>query len=476
MNLLDEALFERYQLATRRHFLKACATGLGSMAMGSLLGATDSKIPHFIPKAKRVIFLHMAGAPSQLELFDYKPLLKQLNGKDCPPSLLEGKRFAFISGVPQMLGPQANFSQHGQSGAWISDLLPNFSKMADEVCFLKAMHTDEFNHAPAQLLFYSGSPRLGRPSMGSWVTYGLGSLNENLPSFVVLVSGGKTPSAGKSVWGSGFLPSIYQGVQCRSKGEPVLFAANPNGMSVSERKRTIEAINQINEKKYQSFKDPETLTRIGQYEMAFKMQMSVPKAMDIQQEPEYIHEMYGTEPGRASFANNCLLARRLAERDVRFIQLFHWGWDSHGASSGESLDNGFIQRCKEVDRPMSALLKDLKQRGLLDDTIVVWGGEFGRTPMLENRNGVANPFVGRDHQTDAFTIWMAGGGIKGGISYGETDEIGYSGVKDRVHVHDMQATILHNLGLNHEALTYQFQGRDFRLTDTAGKVVKEILV
>jgi hypothetical protein len=476
MNLLDEALFERYQLATRRHFLKACATGLGSMAMGSLLGATDSKIPHFIPKAKRVIFLHMAGAPSQLELFDYKPLLKQLNGKDCPPSLLEGKRFAFISGVPQMLGPQANFSQHGQSGAWISDLLPNFSKMADEVCFLKAMHTDEFNHAPAQLLFYSGSPRLGRPSMGSWVTYGLGSMNENLPSFVVLVSGGKTPSAGKSVWGSGFLPSIYQGVQCRSKGEPVLFAANPNGMSVSERKRTIEAINQINEKKYQSFKDPETLTRIGQYEMAFKMQMSVPEAMDIQQEPEYIHEMYGTEPGRASFANNCLLARRLAERDVRFIQLFHWGWDSHGASSGESLDNGFIQRCKEVDRPMSALLKDLKQRGLLDDTIVVWGGEFGRTPMLENRNGVANPFVGRDHQTDAFTIWMAGGGIKGGISYGETDEIGYSGVKDRVHVHDMQATILHNLGLNHEALTYQFQGRDFRLTDTAGKVVKEILV
>jgi hypothetical protein len=476
MNLLDEALFERYQLATRRHFLKACATGLGSMAMGSLLGATDSKIPHFIPKAKRVIFLHMAGAPSQLELFDYKPLLKQLNGKDCPPSLLEGKRFAFISGVPQMLGPQANFAQHGQSGAWISDLLPNFSKMADEVCFLKAMHTDEFNHAPAQLLFYSGSPRLGRPSMGSWVTYGLGSMNENLPSFVVLVSGGKTPSAGKSVWGSGFLPSIYQGVQCRSKGEPVLFAANPNGMSVSERKRTIEAINQINEKKYQSFKDPETLTRIGQYEMAFKMQMSVPEAMDIQQEPEYIHEMYGTEPGRASFANNCLLARRLAERDVRFIQLFHWGWDSHGASSGESLDNGFIQRCKEVDRPMSALLKDLKQRGLLDDTIVVWGGEFGRTPMLENRNGVANPFVGRDHQTDAFTIWMAGGGIKGGISYGETDEIGYSGVKDRVHVHDMQATILHNLGLNHEALTYQFQGRDFRLTDTAGKVVKEILV
>ncbi len=475
MNLLDEALFERHQLSTRRHFLKACATGLGSMAMGSLLGAPDPKIPHFIPKAKRVIFLHMAGAPSQLELFDYKPLLKELNGKDCPPSLLEGKRFAFISGVPQMLGPQANFSRHGQSGAWISDLLPHFSKMADDVCFLKAMHTDEFNHAPAQLLFYSGSPRLGRPSMGSWVTYGLGSMNENLPSFVVLVSGGKTPSAGKSVWGSGFLPSIYQGVQCRAKGEPVLFAANPNGMSASERKKTIEAINQINEKKYQTFKDPETLTRIGQYEMAFKMQMSVPEAMDIQQEPDYIHEMYGTAPGRASFANNCLLARRLAERDVRFIQLFHWGWDSHGASSGESLDNGFLQRCKEVDQPMSALLKDLKQRGLLDDTIVVWGGEFGRTPMLENRNGVANPFVGRDHQTDAFTIWMAGGGIKGGLSYGETDEIGYSGIKNRVHVHDMQATILHNLGLHHEELTYHFQGRDFRLTDTAGRVVKEIL-
>ncbi|MCB0628832.1 MAG: DUF1501 domain-containing protein [Saprospiraceae bacterium] len=488
-NIYHEAKHHYHEFHTRRHFLKSCTTGLGAIALGSLLGCNSRIITevekatsmalgtgaHFAPRAKRVIYLHMAGAPSQLELFDYKPTLNRLDGQPCPPSLMEGKRFAFITGEPNMLGHQFEFRQHGASGAWISDRLPHFSTMADEVCFLKAMHTDEFNHAPAQLLLYSGSPRLGRPSMGSWVTYGLGSMNDNLPGYVVLVSGGKTPSAGKSVWGSGFLPSVYQGVQCRSEGDPVLYVSDPKGMSRNLRRQSIEAINRINQKQYEDFQDPEILTRVAQYEMAFKMQLSVPEAMDITKEPAYIHELYGTEPGKSSFANNCLLARRLAERGVRFIQLFHWGWDSHGSGENEALNIGFKRRCLEVDQPMTALLKDLKQRGLLEDTLVVWGGEFGRTPMQENRNGVTVPFSGRDHQTEAFTVWMAGGGVKPGISYGETDEIGYAGIKDRVHVHDLQATILHNLGLNHEKLTYHFQGRDFRLTDQFGRVVTEVL-
>ena len=460
--------------------------GLGAAALNSLMGINSyakspasnlqmTGMPHFAPKAKRVIYLHMAGSPSQLELFDYKPELERLNQQLCPPSLMEGKRFAFINGTPKMLGPQAKFARYGQSGAWISSHLPKLSTVADEICFLKAVHTDEFNHAPAQLMLYTGSPRLGRPSMGSWVTYGLGSENEDLPGYVVFVSGGGTPSAGKSVWGSGFLPTVYQGVQCRSHGDPVLYVSNPKGVSRNLRKQSIEAINQINLKQYQEFKDPEILTRISQYEMAFKMQMSVPEAMDISKEPEYIHKMYETEPGKTSFANNCLLARRLAERGVRFIQLFHWGWDSHGAGKSEALNGGFIDRCKEVDGPITALLTDLKQRGLLDETLVVWGGEFGRTPMMENRSGVDNPFLGRDHHTEAFTMWMAGGGIKPGISFGETDEIGYYGIKDRVHIHDLQATILHTMGFDHEKFTYRFQGRDFRLTDVHGKLVRDIL-
>jgi len=486
MSIQEEARLAQAEYSTRRHFLKACSMGLGAVALNSMTGlntfaatpdgsTNQMGLPHFAPKAKRVIYLHMAGSPSQLELFDYKPELERLHQQLCPPSLLEGKRFAFINGTPKMLGPQAKFSQHGQSRAWISENLPKFSTMADEVCFLKAVHTDQFNHAPAQLMLYSGSPRLGRPSMGSWVTYGLGSENEDLPGFVVFVSGGGTPSAGKSVWGSGFLPSVYQGVQCRSHGEPVLYVNNPKGVSRNLRKQSIEAINKINQKQYQEFQDPEILTRISQYEMAFKMQMSVPEAMDISKEPAYIHEMYGTEPGKTSFANNCVLARRLAERGVRFIQLFHWGWDSHGAGAAEALNIGFKKRCKEVDAPITALLTDLKQRGLLDDTLIVWGGEFGRTPMMENRSGVDNPYLGRDHHTEAFTMWMAGGGIKPGLSYGETDEIGYYGIKDRVHVHDLQATILHTLGLDHLKLTYPFQGRDFRLTDVHGKLVKGIL-
>ncbi|NND32686.1 MAG: DUF1501 domain-containing protein [Saprospiraceae bacterium] len=490
MNLIKEHQFLQAGVKTRRHFLETCTTGLGALAF-SMIGCQNQKsdsltqasmhsglsnVGHYMARAKRVIYLHMAGSPSQLELFDYKPTLQRLHDQPCPESLLEGKKFAFISGTPKMLGHQAEFKQHGHSGAWVSNHLPHFSSVVDDVCFLKAMHTDEFNHAPAQLLLHTGSPRLGRPSIGSWLTYGLGSESEDLPGFVVLVSGGKTPSAGKSVWGSGFLPSIYQGVQCRSQGDPVLFISDPEGMDRSLRGKTIEAINKINQREFESVGDPEILTRISQYEMAYKMQISVPDVMDINAEPEYIHQLYGTEPGKASFANNCLLARRMAEKGVRFIQLFHWGWDSHGAGESEALNHGFLDRCKEVDQPMSALIQDLKQRGLLEDTLVVWGGEFGRTPMMENRGGITNPFVGRDHHTDAFTMWMAGGGIKPGITHGETDEIGYYGIKDQVHVHDLQATILHALGIDHEKLTYPFQGRDFRLTDVSGNIIKEILV
>ncbi len=477
--------FHQYhqRFLNRRYFLKQGVLGLGAAALGSLIGCSvddESQTfipgqPHFMPKAKRVIFLHMAGAPSQLELFDYKPLLQDLDGKECPPSLLEGKRFAFIRGVPQMLGPQFRFAQHGDSGAWVSELLPNFTKVVDKVTFLKAVRTEEFNHAPAQLFMHTGSPRLGRPSFGSWVTYGIGSDNEDLPGFVVLVSGQSQPSGGKSLWGSGFLPSLYQGVEMRSKGDPVLYVSNPDHIPRDIRREALDAINHINEIEYQESGDPEILSRIAQYEMAFKMQMTVPEATNIEEEPEYIHELYGTQPGQVSFANNCLLARRLAERGVRFIQLFHRGWDSHGSNDFESLHGGFLKRCNEVDQPMTALITDLSQRGMLEDTLVIWGGEFGRTPMQENRGGITNPFKGRDHHGEAFTMWMAGGGMKEGFTYGETDEIGYSGINGRIHIHDLQATILHQLGLDHERLTYPFQGRNFRLTDVHGEIVKEVL-
>lgn len=471
---------------TRRHFLRHCTTGLGAMALGSLLGCQTqqpaaaeetlrAQLAHIAPKAKRIIFLHMAGAPSQLELFDYKPELAKLHGQDCPPSLLEGKRFAFIEGVPKMLGPLANFSQHGESRAWVSNHLPHFQQVVDEVTFLKAVHTDEFNHAPAQFFLHTGSNRQGRPSMGAWVTYGLGSENQNLPGFVVLVSGASDPSAGKSVWGSGFLPSVYQGVQCRSHGDPVLYVSNPENVSRNLRRDALDTINQINQETYDTFGDPETLTRIAQYELAFRMQMAIPEATDISTEPAAIHDLYGTTPGQTSFVNNCLLARRLVERGVRFVQLYHRGWDSHGSNQFEALNIGFLERCRDVDQAMSALLIDLKQRGLLDETLVIWGGEFGRTPMMENRGGADNPFAGRDHHSDAFTMWLAGGGVKRSFSFGETDVIGYSGIQDRVHVHDLQATILHLLGLDHERLTYAFQGRDFRLTDVHGHVVHDII-
>ena len=483
---------ENLQHISRRHFLLESAAGLGAAALASLISGCSSdssnpkkfaasldpmapRPPHFPGKAKRVIYMHMAGAPSQLELFDYKPELQKLNNKLCPPSLLEGKRFAFIRGTPKMLGPQADFKQRGQSGAYVSEYLPHFAQIADEVSFLKAVYTDQFNHAPAQLLVQTGGPRLGRPSIGSWVTYGLGTENNNLPGFVVLTSGGKTPDAGKSVWGSGFLPSVYQGVQCRSEGEPVLFLDDPEGMDRDMKRKVIDAINESNRQHYKDFNDPETLTRIAQYEMAFRMQTSVPEVMNINNEPDYIHQLYGTTPGEASFANNCLLARKLVEQGVRFVQLFDWGWDTHGTSESGAIDIGLKNKCREVDRSMTALILDLKQRGLLDETLVVWGGEFGRTPMQENRENKNNPFLGRDHHVEAFTIWMAGGGIKQGMSWGETDEIGYYPISGKVSVHDVQATILNQLGFNHEKLTYQFQGRPFRLTDVSGKVISEII-
>jgi hypothetical protein len=417
----------------------------------------------------------MAGAPSQLEMFDFKPDLQKLDGQDCPPSLLDGKKFAFIRGVPKMLGPQATFQQYGQSRAWVSEHLPHFSTVVDEVTFLKAVQTDQFNHGPAQLLMHTGSARLGRPSMGAWVTYGLGSENQNLPGFVVLTSGGKNPDAGKSVWGSGFLPSVYQGVQCRSVGDPVLFLKDPKEVDRSLRKASIEAINEINQLNYQQSGDPEILSRMAQYEMAFKMQISVPEVMNIHDEPQYIHDMYGTKPGRASLANNILLARKLVEKGVRFVQVFDWGWDSHGTDSDLAIDIGHINKCRSVDKAMTALIFDLKQRGLLEETLVVWGGEFGRTPMQENREGKKNPFKGRDHHTEAFTMWMAGGGIKKGFTHGETDAIGYSSISGKVTPYDVQATILNQLGFDHEKLTYQFQGRPFRLTDVAGKVIHEVI-
>jgi hypothetical protein len=492
-NIVNEALFSRLKADTRRNFLKESFMGMGGLALGSIMmqscksNASGSNInidlskpllprpPQFVPKVKSVIYLHMAGAPSQLELFDYKPELQKLDGQNCPESLLKGKKFAFIRGVPKMLGSTATFKQHGQSGNWISNYLPHLSTVADELTFLKGVSTDQFNHAPAQLLMHTGNARLGRPSMGSWVTYGLGTENADLPAYVVLTSGGNNPDAGKSIWGSGFLPSVYQGVQCRSVGDPVLFINDPKGISRDLRKASIEAINAVNLEEHKIYKDPEILSRISQYEMAYRMQLTVPTLMDIASEPDYIHEMYGTEPGKESYANNVLLARKLVENGVRFVQIFDWGWDTHGNVENGSIEKGLINKCRTVDKATTALILDLKQRGLLEDTLIVWGGEFGRTPMAENREGVANQFKGRDHHAEAFTIFMAGGGIKKGFSYGETDDLGYTVVNGRVDPNDIQATILHLLGFNHEEFTYEFQGRPFRLTDVGGKVIESIL-
>ncbi|GAA4429860.1 DUF1501 domain-containing protein [Bremerella cremea] len=474
------------QNITRRYFLSQCQTGIGGMALGSLLGGSalgseastaGSILPartHFPAKAKSVIYLHMTGSPPNLDLFDYKPELVKHNDQDCPAEFLEGKEFAFTKGTPKLMGTPHKFRKVGKSGTWMSDALVHMEDIVDDVCFIHSMNTDQFNHAPAELLLYTGSPRLGRPSMGSWVTYGLGSENENLPGFVVLVSSGTNPAGGNSDWGSGFLPSVYQGVQCRSKGDPVLYLNNPAGMSKEMRRRTLDAMNDLNAMELARSGSPETETRISQYELAFRMQMAAPEAMDLSQETQATLDAYGAKPGDSSLANNCLLARRLVERGVRFVQLFDWGWDFHGTSKGTGLGDGLKEKCGSMDQPVSMLIKDLKQRGLLDETLVVWGGEFGRTPFREGRTA-GSTVLGRDHYPDVFTLWMAGGGIKPGHSYGASDELGFKVAENKVHIHDLQATILHCLGMNHERLTYHYSGRDFRLTDVHGHVVHDVL-
>ncbi len=481
---LSEFNLQSLSAITRRTFFGRCSNGIGAAALASLIHESSSgatigdnpmapKAPHFPAKAKRVIYIHMAGAPSQLDLFDYKPKLIELNGQPCPEELFKKERFAFIKGVPKMLGTPHPFTRYGKCGTEMSNLVPHIGSVADDICLIRSMFTDQFNHAPAQLLMHTGAPRQGRPGMGCWLTYGLGSEGKDLPGFVVLTSGGKSPDGGASLWGSGFLPTVYQGVQCRSKGDPVLYVSNPPGMDSAGRRRSLDALNDLNQMQLKEVGDPETLTRISQYELAYRMQTSVPDLMDIDKEPQAIRDMYGIEPGQVSFANNCLLARRLLERGTRFVQLYHWGWDSHGTGPTDDLMTSLPKRCQETDRASAALLKDLKQRGMLEDTLIVWGGEFGRTPMNEERNG--SKLLGRDHHPHCFSLWLAGGGIKPGITFGETDELGYHIAKDKVHVHDLQATLLHCMGLDHTKLTYRFQGRDYRLTDVSGEVVKGVL-
>ena len=504
--------YEQYLLSiTRRHFLARCGVGVGGMALASIQGdavaAVDQSVsanplaprqPHFAPRAKNVIYLHMAGSPTQLELFDYKPVLRQYDGQPCAKEYLEGKRFAFIhpDASPVMMGPQFDFRQRGEAGTWISALLPHLGCVVDELCVVRSMFTTQFNHSPAQLLLHTGDPRFGSPSLGAWVTYGLGSENADLPGFVVLASGGKTPSAGKSVWGSGYLPSVFQGTQCRNTGDPVLFLSNPAGLDRASRRRQLDALRNLNELQYRALGDPETISRIAQYELTFRMQTRAAEVMDISRETQQTLDMYGAQPGAAStadtqsvgdkpvavaedpaFANNCLLARRLVESGVRFVQLYDWGWDHHGASQPEDLRTHLPVKTRQIDRPIAALIQDLKQRGLLDETLVIWGGEFGRTPMRENRGGRYGKFVGRDHHPFAFTMWMAGGGIRGGLNFGATDEIGYYPAEDPLSVRDLQATILHLLGLDPYRFGVLRSGLNSRLigpTDE-GQVRHEIL-
>ena len=462
---------------SRRHFFRQSGLGLGSMALGSMLArdlpgapARLAPGPHFAPKAKHVIFLHMIGAPSQLDLFDYKPVLQKHDGEECPEELLKGKRFAFIGGKMSLAGTTQKFAKHGRSGAELSGLLPHLATVADDICILKGMHTNEINHAPAQMFLHSGFGQGGRPSMGAWVTYGLGTENQDLPAYVVLLSG-PPGGAGTSLWSTGFLPSVHQGVQFRGSGEPVLFLNNPEGHSRSDRRRVLDAVSALNQQNLGAVGDPEIATRISQYEMAYRMQASVPELMDISRENPATLEMYGAQPGKASFANNCLLARRLVERGVRMVQLYDSDWDHHG-----NLNNRLAAKTKDVDQGMAALVRDLKQRGLLDETLIIWGAEFGRTPLRQGSDGQGtktNP--GRDHHKDAYTMWLAGGGVKPGITHGKTDDFGFDVVEGGVHTHDLNATVLHLLGLDHERLTFRYQGRDFRLTDVEGKIVTPIL-
>ncbi len=465
---------------TRRHFYRECGVGLGKIALASLLAgrvargadvASDPlapRPPHFAPKAKRVIYMFMAGAPSQLDLFDHKPDLVKFDGKPVPAEVVKDQRYAFIQPNAALMASRFKFAKHGRSGAELSEMLPHLAGVVDDIALVKSMHTDQFNHAPAQIFFNTGSSLPGRPSMGSWVTYGLGSEADDLPGFVVLSSAGGT-SGGVANWSSGFLPAVYQGVPFRSKGDPILNVTSPAGVDPRLQRDTIDLVRGLNRKHLDAVGDPEIEARIAAYELAYRMQTSAPDLMDLSGETKETLELYGAEPGKASFANNCLLARRLIERGVRFVNLYHEGWDHHSDVAG-GLKNQFGQ----TDRGAAALVKDLKRRGLLDDTLVVWGGEFGRTPMVES-NAALGRSLGRDHHPQAFTMWMAGGGIKPGMTMGATDDLGFHVTEDPVHVHDIQATILHLLGLDHTRLTYKSQGRDFRLTDVSGVVVEKLL-
>ena len=476
---------EHRLLLTRRHLLGAMGGGIGAIALADLGGgpaaASQSPVdplaprpPQFAAKAKRMIVIHLTGSPPNLDLYDHKPELVRRDGQECPREFLAGKTFAFTSGTPKLLGSRRTWRRCGESGIELSDAIPNLQRVADRLCFVKSMHTDQFNHAPAELLAYTGSPRTGRPSLGSWVTYGLGTENADLPGFVVFISSGVQPNAGTGSFGSGFLPSVYQGVQCRSKGDPVLYVSDPPGMDRSMRRASLDALRDLNEIQARDLGNPETLTRIAQYELAYRMQTSVPEVMDISREPAHVLAAYGAQPGGASLANNCLLARRLLEQGVRFVHLFDWGWDFHGTGPGEDIRDGLTKKAATFDKPAAALIEDLEQRGLLEDTLILCTGEFGRTPFREGRTA-GGSILGRDHFPDCYSIWMAGGGVKGGLTYGASDDLGFRVAENPVHVHDLQATILHLLGFDHTKLTWRFQGRDFRLTDVHGTVVGGLL-
>jgi hypothetical protein len=468
---------------TRRHFFGLNATGIGTAALMSLLGgdlravdatsAGEGSGPHFAPKAKRVIYLFQSGGPSQMDLFDYKPKLQAVRGIELPDSIRKGQRLTGMTATQSsfpMVPSILRFNQHGDSGAWVSEVLPHTAKVADQLCFIKSMHTEAINHDPAITFFQTGAQLAGRPSIGSWLVYGLGSESKDLPGFVVMITqgGGDQPIYDR-LWGSGFLPTKYQGVKFRSVGDPVLYLSNPEGFSAANRRVYLDALNELNQMRLAEFGDPEISTRIAQYEMAFRMQSSVPELTDLSKEPERVFQLYGEDAKKpGTFAANCLLARRLAERGVRFIQLFHRGWDHHGG-----LPKGIARQGQLTDQASAALVQDLKERGMLEDTLVVWGGEFGRTVYCQGR--LTKDDYGRDHHPRCFTIWMAGGGIKPGISYGETDDYCYNITRDPVHVHDLHATMLHCLGIDHTKLTFKFQGRHFRLTDIHGKVMRELL-
>ncbi len=480
MNLPHELDLERKRFLSRRWFFRDCGVGLGSIALASLLNdralaaagapakVTNPLAPkkgHFAGKAKRVIYLFMAGAPSHLELFDHKPQLAKFDGTLPPAELLKGYRAAFINPSSKLLGPRFKFAQHGKCGMELSELVPHLAEVADDLTLIRSMQTDAFNHAPGQIMMNTGSQQFGRPSFGAWTTYGLGCETQDLPAYVVFSTGSKGTSGGASNWGCGFLPTVHNGTLFRTGGDPVLYLSNPRGVDDAMQKDTLETINRLNAKRLGTIGDPEIAARISAYEMAYRMQHVAPEVMDISKEPEAVRAMYGAEPGKPTYANACLLARRLIEKGVRFVQIFHESWDQHG-----NLKADLKRNCEVTDRASAALVKDLKQRGLLEDTIVVWGGEFGRTPMVQGGDD------GRDHHPNGFSYWVAGGGFKPGLTWGETDELGFNAVRDKVHVHDFHATLLHQLGFDHEKLSYRFNGRDYRLTDVFGEVVKGLLV